>query len=99
MYKEMSKDAFKHHDKWIIAFFPDTDSFFITDQRCFFSDTTGKLEFSSEKEAIKYFEEHLSYFLIINNDIMKCSICGNRFLNNKEVFLENTNKKYKMNNQ
>jgi len=96
MYKEMSKDAFKHHDKWIIAFCPDTDSFFATDDRCYYWDTEGKLEFNSEIEAINYFESHLEYFLNINNELMQDFFYGNIFKNNNIIIFENTGEKYRV---
>lgn len=96
MYKEMSKDAFKHHDKWIIAFCPDTDSFFATDERCYYLDTEGKLEFNSEIEAINYFKSHLEYFLNINNELMKKFFYGNIYKNNNTIIFENTGVKYKV---
>ena len=33
MYKEMPQDAMQPHDAWIIAFCPDSNSFFVTNQR------------------------------------------------------------------
>lgn len=99
MYKEMSKDVFEHHDKWIIAFCPDTDSFFVTDQRCFYWDTEGKHEFDSEENGIKFFEENLYYFLIIDNTLMSEMCYGITYEQNKEVYLENTERKYKVNNE
>ena len=93
MYKEMDKDAFEHHDTWIIGFCPDTDSFFVTDQRCFYWDTEGELEFNSEDEGIEYFENHLVYFLKVNNTLMSGMFTD---MNNKVLYLDNNNGKYEL---
>ena len=69
VYKEMPPDAFDHHDTWIIAYCPDTHSFFATDQRGFYWD--GEKEFDSEKSAIEYFENSLDYYWNVHRWIMK----------------------------
>ena len=93
IYREMPKDADEHHDTYIIAFCPDTDSFFITDTRCYFWDTEGALEFNSVDEAVKYFEDHLEYFLDVNNTLMEGMFYGITFKDNKKVVLEMTDNK------
>ena len=89
MYKIMPLDAMQPHDTWIIAFCPDTDSFFVTNQRAFF--WQYEKEFESEESAISYFENHIEFFLEIDNEIM------NKFIGRTVdcVLLENTNKWYK----
>ena len=89
MYKEMPLDAMQPHDTWIIAFCPDTDSFFATNQRAFFWEC--EREFASEESAIIYFENNIDFFLRIDNEIM------NKFIGKTVdcVCLENTNKWYK----
>ena len=89
MYKEMPLDAMQPHDTWIIAFCPDTDSFFATNQRAFFWEY--EKEFESEESAINYFENHVGFFLRIDNEIM------NKFIGKTVdcVCLENTNKWYR----
>ena len=92
----MRDDANKHHDTYIIAFCPDIDSFFITDTRCYYWDTEDKFEFNSVDEAIRYFENHLTYFLDVNNTLMEGMYYGITYENNKQVYLENTGKRYKV---
>ena len=92
MYKEMPADAMQPHDTWIIAFCPDTDSFFATNQRCFFWEFEES--FNSEEEAITYFKKHIDYFLDINNQIMSKFLCGTSIRNETLTFLENTNLAY-----
>jgi len=89
MYKEMPLDAMQPHDTWIIAFCPDTDSFFVTNQRAFFWEY--EKEFTSEESAIIYFENNIDFFLRIDNEIM------NKFIGKTVdcVWFENTNKWYK----
>lgn len=70
--------------------------FFATDERCYYWDTEGKLEFNSEIEAINYFENHLEYFLNINNELMQKMFYGNIYKNNNIIILENTGNKYKV---
>ena len=89
MYKEMPLDAMQPHNTWIIAFCPDTDSFFATNQRAYFWEY--EKEFESEESAISYFENHIGFFIRIDNEIM------NEFIHKTVdcVWLENTNKWYK----
>ena len=94
IYRDMPDDATQPHDTWIIAFCPDTDSFFATNQRCFFWDTedVGIDPFSSEEAAISFFENHLKYFGSIERGIMEEMIMGGWIVD--AIYLENTGKKY-----
>lgn len=89
VYREAPADFMQPHDTWIIAFCPDTDSFFATNQRAFFWETEE--EFNTEQDAIYYFERHIKYFVDIENDFM-CRIVYN--WNSNKVYLENTDKWY-----
>ena len=86
--KEMPQDAMKPHDTYIIAFCPDTDEFFTTNQRCFFWELDK--EFNSEKEAIEYFEDNLEFFLNVDNEIMTKFVFDfkgtNRVMFNKKFY-------------
>lgn len=90
MYKEMPKDAMQPHDTWIIAFCPDTDSFFATNQRAFFWETEE--EFETEEDAIHYFDKQRHYFTEIENKIMNHIVYG--WKQSGKVFLENNNTWY-----
>ena len=93
MYKEMPKDAFSPHETWIIAFCPDTDSFFATNQRAFYWEFDK--EFPTEKEAVEFFESHLVDFIKIDNGLMG-KMMFNDIRKKDGVFLENTNRLYKI---
>ena len=85
----MGDESFsKEYPTWIIAFCPDTDSFFITRQRRFFWEFS--LVFQTEEQAIKYFEEHAEYFVTMHNHLAKA--CGGIKSDADKVFLENTKK-------
>lgn len=78
------------HNTWIIAFCPDTDSFFVTNERCFFWEFEE--EFGSEESAIHYFESHSKYFVEIEKEIMR-GFCD-KFKDINKIWLENTGKWY-----
>ena len=82
-YKEMSPDAMTAHDTYIIAFCPDTNEFFISNQRCFFWEFAT--EFQDEKEAIKYFENNIDYFASVMNRLMS-EFCLGYSNDNKIIF-------------
>ena len=93
MYKEMPPDAMQPHDTWIIAFCPDTDLFFVTNQRAFYWESEE--EFESEETGIHYFEHHVQYFIDIENELMAPILpilYGRKTVD--KIFLENTNKWY-----
>ena len=90
MYKEMSPDAMQPHDTWIIAFCPDTDSFFATNQRAFFWEFDK--EFESEEAAIDYFDRFATYFVETEDAIMSHAVYGWEDVD--ESYLENTKKLY-----
>ena len=65
---------------WIIAYCPDTDSWFCTNQRFFYYEHPK--EFKSEKDAIEYFKAHIPEFIKLSNEMYP--------LARTSVFLENT---------
>lgn len=81
----MSSSKYKKYPTWVIAFCPDSNSFFATDERCFFWESEE--EFESEESAIDYFSKHVDHFIEINNEIMVKAIYG--WIPVNEVFLEN----------
>lgn len=71
---------------YILAFCPDTDSWFATNNRFFFYEYP--IEFDTEKAAIDYFKENTEKFLVLNMRIMS----GQRpSFNEGGVYLENEN--------
>ena len=90
-YSTVDSDSFnKHYDTWIIAYCPDTDEFFATDQRFFFWETEET--YKTKEDAINCFESHISYFLNIKNKILSGFIYG--YEPQDYVWLSNTMKKY-----
>ena len=88
------EDSFsKTFPTWIIAFCPDTDSFFVTNQRYFFWEYDK--EFETEEDGIKYFIDHLEEFLKVDIALMNKPLHSSHtdlFFNS--IFLENTRKWY-----
>lgn len=82
MYREMPPDAMQSHDTWIIAFCPDTNSFFVTDQRAFYWEF--EKEFDSEQDGVNYFEDNVQYFINVANEMIYT----------ERVWLENTQNWY-----
>lgn len=54
-------DFSKEFDTWILAFCPDTDSWFATNKRYFYYEFIK--EFPDEKSAIEYFKQNAKIFL------------------------------------
>ena len=54
---------------WIIAFCPDTDSWFATNKRFFYYEFPK--EFDTEQEAIEYFVEHLQELYELNEELVE----------------------------
>ena len=86
-YVEMPPDAMQPHDTWIIAFCPDTNSFFATNQRAYFWE--AEEEFDTEDDAVYYFSNNTDYFIDIENEIMSQCVCGWKKVDS--VYFENTN--------
>lgn len=83
---------------WIIAYCPDTSTFFVTNKRYFYWEYDK--EFATEEEGIEYFEKHVKKFMDIENRL-KDRIMLRRFVDpmNSPVFLENTGKSYHKNKE
>lgn len=77
-------------DTWIIAYCPDADEFFATNQRGFYWESDN--EFNTEKEAIDYFENNIQKYLEVKNDIL--TDCIFSYKPENRVWLGNTNKWY-----
>lgn len=90
-YIEIEEPFDTKYPTWIIAFCPDTDSFFVTNYRYFFWEFDK--EFDSEKEGIDYFITHVEYFMNIDKELM-----SHMFYNDihvvDSVYLENTKTQY-----
>ena len=95
-YEELPDDAWDECDTYVIAFCPDTDSFFAINQRNFYWETDE--EFETEYDAIEYFESNLNHFANIHDRIMSEMFARADYGRGKScLFLENTNKTYKVN--
>lgn len=93
MYKELGEnenfsDVFP---TWIIAYCPDTDSFFATNQRHFFWEYND--EFQCENDAVNYFRNHTNEFWNVRKDIL--STTGGWSID-RDLFLENTKENFKI---
>lgn len=78
----MPPDAMQPHSTWIIAFCPDINSFFVTDQRAFYWEF--EKEFNSEQDGVSYFEDNVQYFINV----------ANKMIYTERVWLENTQNWY-----
>lgn len=75
----------KEYPTWIIAFCPDYNSFFATNQRGFF--WQHEQDFPDEESAIKFFKENVDIFKEKNKSILE-NTGGWKY--EDSVFLENT---------
>lgn len=71
---------------WIIAYCPDTDSFYVTNERFWFWEYDK--EFETENDGIRFFEDNIKLFCGIENTIMNKMVY--KWKNVNSVFLENT---------
>lgn len=69
---------------WIIAYCPDTNSWFCTKQRFFYYEYPD--EFCCENDAINYFRMNSKEFIKLNQEMHPSK--------SNSVFLENTRKEY-----
>ena len=92
MYKRLNKDENFSNDyyTWIIAYCPDTNSFFATSQRYFFWEYDN--EFPCESDAIEYFKTHLNEFRKIRNEILTST---GGWSVNSDLYLENTKESFR----
>lgn len=70
---------------WIIAYCPDLDSFFASNQRFFFWESD--IEFRSEEDAVDYFRNHVHEFAKVREEILG-EVCGYSLY--EDLYLENT---------
>lgn len=77
-------DICKKFDTYIIAYTPDCDAWFVTNERYFFYEYES--EFKTEQDAIDYFEHYSFLFLQISKQII--------YKYNKFVFLLNNKNEY-----
>lgn len=89
MYKEVKGNFSKEYPTWIIAYCIDTDSFFCTNQRCFWWEYDD--EFQCENNAISYFRNHYDKFKKIRKEFAEQ--CGG-ISKDGCVFLENTKERW-----
>lgn len=71
---------------WIIAYCPDTDTWFCTNNRFFYYEYPD--EFQCENDAVNYFTTHIDEFIELHRKMTPWKI------NNDVVFLENIKKEY-----
>jgi hypothetical protein len=69
---------------WIIAYCPDTDSWFCTNKRFFYYEHPD--EFQCENDAITYFRNHVPEFFELN-----CELYPKK---TEYIFLENTRERF-----
>lgn len=74
---------------WVIAYCPDNDSFFATNERYFYWES--KEEFQNESDAINHFRSHLKEFWDVRKNILS-STGGYRIDN--DLFLWNTKERF-----
>lgn len=91
-YVEINEPLNTKYPTWIIAFCPDTNSFFATNERHFFWESEE--EFDSEESAINYFKKQTQHFIDINNLIMGEYYPYPNGDVAKKVWLDNTNMWY-----
>lgn len=86
---KMSSEFSRKYDTWVIAYCPDSDSFFATKQRYFFYEYGNGKSFKSEADAIEYFENNVFELVAIRNEIMRKAgqkPCERVFLANTKEF-------------
>lgn len=83
-YAAVEVDFSTEFPTWIIAYCPDTDSWFCTNRRFFYYEYDK--EFESEKRAVDYFIEHVPEFIELSNEMYPRTRCS--------VFLENMGQSY-----
>ena len=89
-YVEVNEPINTEYDTYIIAYCPDFDEFFATNNRHFFWHTTQA--FATAKEAIEYFEKNVPYFWSVKNEIMSGFVYD--WKQDFRVWFDNTGKWY-----
>lgn len=96
IYEEIPDDAMREHDTYVIAFCPDIDTFFVTNQRAFFWET--EQDFETKEDAIEYIKLNIEYFKNIHNQIIGECYAGNHYGRGKNViFVECDNDTFYIN--
>lgn len=93
MYKELKENENFNNvfPTWIIAYCPDTDSFFASNQRYFYWEYDD--EFQCENDAINYFRNHIKEFSNVRKEIL--SKTGGWSLDG-DLFLDNTKERFRI---
>lgn len=89
-YLEVDEPFNTKYPTWIVAYCPDEDSFFVTNERHFFWESEE--EFDSEEEAIDYVENHVGYFVELSKEIQGRMRSDRTIMS--RIWLENTRKFY-----
>lgn len=84
----------KVYPTWIIAYCLDTNSFFATNQRCFFWEY--EVEFGSEQQAVDYFKNHLDDFWKQRKNILDSTGGWSAY---SKMYLENTKEFFQYNGE
>lgn len=84
MYIEINEDFSTKYQTYIIAFCPDTDQFYISNERYFWLEF--EKEFSSSKEAMEYIKNNREYFINKRNEFAE--VCGGLIKNMKTIFID-----------
>lgn len=84
-----NKNFSDKYPTWIIAYCPDTDSFFVTNERYVFWEY--EKQFGFEREGIDYFREHIDEFKNIRSQIAE-DIGG--ISKDGVLYLENTEERW-----
>ena len=87
-YVSIPDDICKKFGSYIIAYTPEIDSWFVTDERYFYYEYES--EFETEQDAIDYFEKYPFVFLQISKQLLPRF----SFKYDKFVHLLNNNKDY-----
>lgn len=87
-YISIPDDICKEFDAYVIAYTPEIDSWFVTNERYFYYEYES--EFKTEKDAIDYFEQYSFLFLQISKQLLsRFSFKYDKFvhlLNNSEDY-------------
>ena len=83
MYIEINEDFSTKYQTYIIAFCPDTDNFYISNERHFWLEF--EKEFSSSKEAMEYTKSNREYFINKRNEFAE--VWGGLIKNRQTIFV------------
>lgn len=84
MYIEINEDFSTKYQTYIISFCPDTDKFYISNER--HSWWEFEKEFSSSKEAMEYIKSNREYFINKRNEFAE--VCGWLIKNRRTIFVD-----------